>query len=329
MPSRPRAVLVFNPVAGRGGDEPAGLCAMLEPHFVLEVASTSPETGADACARVALSHRPDLVIAAGGDGTVSLVASALAGSKVPLAVVPRGTSNSIASALGIPTDDSVAVEALLHGEVHALDVARANGRTMVLHASAGFHAVTVTSTARSAKNRFGVLAYVLEGLVNLADLTEFDLDLETEAARVRCRAVNVTIANLAPRKALLARGSGDVSAEDGLLDITIVAGARLTEAVGTGLHMLRRALRGEASLRDNIGYLSTPRVRIRTTPPQPLLVDGEAAGEGNLEVECIPRGLHVVLPAHGEEPPSEHARGPERKLTGLPDLDIEPKEPRT
>lgn len=292
-----RAVLVYNPAAGRGEDELERLTAILAPHFKLEVASTSRERDADVCARTALEQHPDLVIAAGGDGTVSMVASALVGTTTPLGVIARGTSNSIAAALGIPTDEVGAIETLLAGEARALDTARANGRTMALHASVGFHAATVAGTPRDAKNRWGLLAYIKEGLVNLTELEPFRVEIETASEKMSARAVNVTVANVASRRTVLARGPGVVSPEDGALDVTVVSATSIAEAVATGIHLFLRAERGEPATRDNVGFFRARRLRIDTDPAQPLLIDGEPAGSGPLVVECMPQSLLVMMPA--------------------------------
>ena len=320
-----RAALIFNPVAGRGEDDLDALRAQLEARFDLMVLATCPDQDADACARVALDDAPDLLIAAGGDGTVSMVAGALVGTPRPLGIIARGTSNSIATGLGIPTDLEGALETLATGEVCAVDTARANGQPMILHASVGFHAATVAGTPRDAKHRWGILAYIKEGLVNLGDLEPFQVEIETEDAFVRCRAVNVTIANVAPPKTVLAQGPATVSPADGALDVTIVAARGLAEVVATGLHLLRTASRAEPATRDNVGYLSARRVRIATDPEQPLLVDGEPAGRGSLVAECLPRSLHVMLPSARDisgHPPSDTNVA---KLEGLPDLEVEPK----
>ena len=314
------AALIWNPVSGRGADDLVEVRQALEPHFALRVFETSAERDADACARDALADGPELVIAAGGDGTVSLVAATLVGSDVPLGILARGTSNSIAAGLGIPEDLALAVRNLVEGEVRALDTARANGRTMVLHASVGFQAAAVGNTDREAKHRWGVLAYVKEGIAVLRSLEPFHVELETEAEIVRCLATNVTIANIAPTKTLLAQGPSVISPEDGELDITIVATTGIGDAVATGLHLLRTAAQGEAATRDNVGFLSAPRVRITTDPPQPLLVDGEDAGHGTLSIVCLPRSLRVIVPTA----PSP-AKPDEEKLEGLPELEVELK----
>lgn len=332
--TRRHAALVFNPAAGRAREDLEALRAGLEPHFELAVYETCRDRDADVCARRALELGADLVIAAGGDGTVSLVAGAMVGSEAALGIVARGTSNSIATGLGIPTDLEGAMRTLVEGEAHPVDTARANGRAMILHASVGFHAAAVGYTPRQAKNRWGMLAYIKEGLAQIADFEPFQVELETDDEIVRCRATNVTVANVAPLKTVLAQGPASLSPADGALDVTIVAATGLAEAVVTGLHLLRTAAQGEPATRDNVGFLTARRLHVRTDPPQPLLIDGEKAGEGAaVSIECLPASVKVVLPATALEelggasgPPTPDEREPEQeKLAGLPGLQIEPK----
>ncbi len=320
--ARPRAALVFNPAAGPGGRDLAELEALLGERFDVHTLSTCEKEDADVCARRALERAPDIIIAAGGDGTVSLVASAVVGTTTPLGIIARGTSNSIAAGLGIPLDDVGAIATIVGGQVRLVDTARANGRLMLLHASVGFHAATVAGTPREEKNRWGVLAYIKEGLVNLADLEQFHVELETDSEVVRCRAVNLTAANVAPRKTVLAQGAGVVAPDDGALDVTIVAATGFAEAVATGLHLFRSATRGDPATRDNVGFLSSRRIRVETDPPQPVIIDGESAGTGRLEIECVPQSLSLLVPEDAAPPP---ARASDEKLAGLPELDVEPK----
>lgn len=325
-----RAVLVLNPAAGiaTGDEETNAIVAALSEHFEIEVSKTCRERDADACARDAVASRPDVVIACGGDGTVSMAASALVGTGVPLGIIARGTSNSIGGGLGIPSDPREAVEVIANGEPRVVDTARANGRTMLLHASVGFHAATVAGTPRDAKNRWGLLAYLKEGVVQLADLAQFHVEIATEKETIRCRAVNVTVANVAPTKTVLAQGPAAVVPDDGALDVTIVAASTLGEVVLAGLHLLTTAALGEAATRDNVGYLTASSVRIVADPPQALLVDGETLEATALEIVCVPSSLVVMTPRlvveAGAQPPAEATPAPETKVEGLPDLDIEP-----
>lgn len=316
-----RAALVFNPACARAEEGLDTIRAGLAAHFDVTVVETSRERDADACAKVALASKPDLVIAAGGDGTVSMVAGALVGTDVPLGIIARGTSNSIAAGLDIPTDLAGAIGVIVTGAPHRIDTARANGRSMLLHAAIGLHAAAVGHAPREAKSRWGVLAYLAEGLIEIGDLEPFAVEIETERETVRCRATNVMVANVAPLKTLFAQGPSVVDSDDGELDVTIVAAASLADVVVTGLHLFRTSSRGEAVTRENVGYLSAKRVRIVTDPPQPLLVDGEPAGDGPLDVSCVPSSLIVIGAEIRHSPPDE---APE-KLAGLPDLEVAPK----
>lgn len=318
-----RAALIWNPVAGGPGG--AALedvrARLVELGLALEVHETCPSTDADACTRAALAGGAELVIAAGGDGTVSAVASVLAGGDVPLAILPRGTANSIAAALEIPTDLDGALAQIAAGEARALDLLRVNDRVAVLHCMIGFHADAVGGTSRDAKNRWGILAYLASGLRELADLEPFEVELETESHQIRCRAIAVGVANLAPTKTFLAQGPSVVAGDDGLVDVTIVAATGLAEAVATGLHLLRAAVLHEAATRDNVGYFRCRWLRVTASPPQHYLVDGELAGHTPVTIDCVPHRLRVLAPGgEGDRPPAE------AKLSGLPDLDIEPRD---
>jgi YegS/Rv2252/BmrU family lipid kinase len=252
---------------------------------------------ADVCARSALEANVDCIIAAGGDGTVSKVASVLVGrTDVSLGILPLGTANSIAAGLGIPAAVPGAIELLGAGAARTIDTALANGSTMVLHASLGLHAAAISDTSRDAKHRWGALAYVATAVDKLRTNDPFEVEIQTEEGEIRVQATNIAIANIAPRKTLLAQGSGVVLPDDGLLDLTVIAATTLGEVVATGLHLFGTAVMERGATRANVGYLRAASFRIRTAPPQPLLIDGEDAGEGTLDVSCVPRSLHVVAP---------------------------------
>lgn len=323
--SERRAALILNPAAGSAGGSGESLSSRLQRDFALDVYETTLERGAVACAEAACRDGALLVIAAGGDGTVSSVASALLGTDICLGVLPLGTSNSIAQSLGIPTDLEGAVEVLIHGEPTRIDAARANGRPMLLLSAVGLHADTIGETAQEAKQRWGVLAYVGTGLKKLMSLEPFLVEIETEDQRIHCRATAVTIANMAPVRTVLAQGPSIISPEDGRLDLTIVSATTLVEAVTAGLHLLKTAMDGQPVEQDNIGFLAARSLRVTTDPPQHVLIDGEEAGSTPLVVECLPSALKVMVPRREEDRAPPPVPEVEAKLEGLPDLLIELK----
>jgi YegS/Rv2252/BmrU family lipid kinase len=311
--------IVFNPGAGSAaGFDAEHLRAALGDG--VDIVELGEGRDAATCAREAVAGGARVVVAAGGDGTVSAVASALVGTQAVLGVLPAGTSNSIAGALGIPAGLEAAAAVVRAGHVRVLDTAEAAGRTMVLFCAVGLHARAVADASPEAKQRWGVLAYLAEAVRALKGSEPFELEIETQDERVTCKATNVTVANMAPTKAVLAQGPSSIKPDDGLLDATVVTASSLGEAVASGLHLLRTALAGEPATHDRIGYLSTPRLRLSARPPQPVMIDGEAAGETPVEVVCRPRSLRVLAP-----PAEEEAPGPrEERLEGLPEVAVEP-----
>lgn len=90
-------------------------------------------------AGMALKAGVPLVVAAGGDGTISTVAGVLAGTGVPLGILPRGTANHFARDLGIPLEEDAAVRLIVSGHRRQVDVAEVNGRVFINNSSIGLH----------------------------------------------------------------------------------------------------------------------------------------------------------------------------------------------
>lgn len=279
---------------------------------------------AASCVRDALARAASIVVAAGGDGTVSAVAGALAGSPAALGVLPLGTANSCAAALDIPAELDAALALLEPSRgapaARAIDLAQVTGaagrRVMILHCMVGFHADTIASTTTDAKRRWGVLAYAASALRELAQLAPFDVELATPDHVIRCEAIAVGAANLAPARSVLAHGPSHVLGDDGKLDVTVIAARSIAEAVATGLHLYRSARGGEPARRDNVGSFATPRVEIRAAPAQQVLVDGEPFGDTPVTVETLPRALRVIAPPVATDAPAD------APLDGLPGLEI-------
>jgi len=115
----------------------------------------------------ALAEGVELLFVWGGDGTVQRAVDAMRGSKTPLAILPAGTSNLLATNLGIPQDIEQAVAIGLRGERHALDVGRFNGERFAVMAGAGFDAAMIDQADGTLKDRLGRVAYVWTGSQNL------------------------------------------------------------------------------------------------------------------------------------------------------------------
>lgn len=198
--SRTEACLIFNPVAGQNDPEQdlTMIRAHLEPELSLGIRFTTPEMDADTIASEAITKGASSIIVSGGDGTLSATAAALVGTNIPLGVIPRGTANAFAATLGLPNTIEAACKMILGGATRVVDAARCNGLPMVLLAGIGFEAETIERADRQAKNRFGLLAYVIAGIQQLRKLESFEAEIEIEDKVISVTAAAVTVANAAP-----------------------------------------------------------------------------------------------------------------------------------
>ncbi|MFB2837066.1 YegS/Rv2252/BmrU family lipid kinase [Floridanema evergladense] len=320
-PKYTSACLIFNPIAGRGNNETdlELIKSILEPELQLDIQFTSEEVSPTQLAREALERGAKLVIASGGDGTISAAADALINSNIPLAVIPRGTANAFAASMGIPANIEAACQVILEGVTRVISTARCNGKPMLLLAGIGLEAETIAKADRAAKNRLGIFAYILSAINQLKDLKSFDTRFEREDEVISFSAVGVTVANVAPPTSILAQGPASLVPDDEFLDVTIFAPVSVLNAIAASYHLLKSAFSGTPTERNDIGYLRVKRALINTDPPQKVVVDGEVIGTTPVFVEAIPKSLIVMIPQSQAEAPVE-------KLEGLPDLTIEPKE---
>jgi YegS/Rv2252/BmrU family lipid kinase len=322
--------LIYNGRAGSAAGVEAGeLATRIADATAREVTllDVRDDCDPDACAQAAADANARTIVAAGGDGTVSACAKHVIGRDAELGVLPIGTSNSFAAALDIPAALDAAIAQLASTNRRTIDAAIVTSattkRVMILHCMIGLHAAALAETSTSAKRRWGVLAYVATALRKLATLQPFSCELVTSGHTVHCRASAIAAANIAPLRTVLAHGPSHLLADDGRIDVTIVAGETLSEAIATGIHLYRTTRDHEPATRDNIGSFSTDRLVIRTEPPQQVLVDGEPVGHTPITIETLPRVLRVIAPAVpiSEGPPIE------AELVGLPELEVDVRVP--
>lgn len=292
------AYLIFNPVSGQGNPDSdlAAIRQLLEPEINLKIHVTTPESNPSQLAAEAVADGVEMLLASGGDGTVSAVAKAAIGTDIPLGIIPRGTANAFAVSLGIPNNIPGACQVILAGANRKVDAAFCNDVPLLLLAGIGFEAEVVEKADRVAKNRIGNLAYILAGFMQLREQDLFETQIDIEGVSGTLQAGAVTIANAAPPTSILAQGAGKVIADDGLLDITIATPNNWLQAIDAMSELLRSALVKRATNRNDIIYLRTKRIKVVTNPPQKVVVDGEIIGTTPLEVECIPGGLIVLAP---------------------------------
>ena len=246
-------------------------------------------------ARKALREKPERIVAAGGDGTVSAVAAALAGSGVALAVLPLGTLNHFARDLGIPDDLDAALRIAAQGRVREVDVGEVNGRVFVNNSSIGLYAAMVRRRERQ-RRRFGRgkwHAMLWAGYNALRAHPFLDLTLEVGGAEHRRRTPFVFIGNNPYRMQGLDIGARE-RLDRGELSLYL---AHRTGRLGLVLIALR-ALFGRLYDGNDFEAATTTRLRIDARHKRLLVAtDGEVqAMELPLDYRIRPRALRVVAP---------------------------------
>jgi YegS/Rv2252/BmrU family lipid kinase len=294
------ACLIFNPVSGQGNPKHdlQRIRQQLGPYFTLEIYLTTPESSTANLAQIAIAHPTELVIASGGDGTISAVAQALIATPKTLGIIPRGTANAFASGLDIPSNIPAACDVIIKGTPRRIDTAKCNNdRAMILLAGIGFEAETVERANRSAKTRWGVLAYILAGMQQLDRQELFETEIEIADEIFHLRVGAITIANVAPSTSVLAQGFGQAIPDDGLLEVTIGTADTNLQALDAIADLMAAAITQTPTHREDIIRLRTAQIKVATNPPQKVAIDGELAGTTPIEAKCIPRSLAVIVPA--------------------------------
>lgn len=226
-----RAAVIFNPVK-QGVDELRAVVSKVEsehgygPTLWIETTEEDPGTGQ---ARKAVEEGVDLVIAAGGDGTVRAVAEGLEDADVPVGLIPLGTGNLFARNLDVPVNDiPAAVAVAFTGADRPVDVLRARVRrpdgsteteVSLVMSGIGFDAAMIANTDPDLKKRVGWLAYVDAGIRAIPDSAPFRVAHRMDDGRThRSRVASVLVANLGYLPGNLEL-IPDAEIDDGRLDV--------------------------------------------------------------------------------------------------------------
>ncbi|QCQ90767.1 diacylglycerol kinase [Rhodococcus sp. SGAir0479] len=302
-----RSVTVLtNPAAG-GGHAPGASAAAVARLRELGVTVTEIEGGSAAealsLARAAVAEGTDALVAAGGDGLVSIAWQALAQTGIPLGIVPGGTGNDHARLFHVPVDDPVAAaDIIAGGDVTTVDLARVGGdRWFGTVLSSGFDA-RVTDRANRMRWPTGPMRYNLAMLVELAQLKPIPYRIVLDDRTIELDATMVSVGNGT------SYGGGmlitpDAKLDDGLLDVTVVGSGgrfrlvRLFPTVYKGTHVRL----------DEVQTFRTRTLRLETGVPVTSYADGEFVGRLPIDIEAVPGAGRVIAgPASGRagQPPN-------------------------
>jgi len=290
-----RTRVILNPRAG-GAASLAEIREALGRLSGAEVRETEGEGHATELARQAAEDGFELVVAAGGDGTLNEVLNGLAVdlSAVRLGVVPLGTGNDFVRSIGVPAELDEAVEVLCRGRTRRIDVARASAgaatRYFLNMSAGGFSNEIDELMDPEVKRRWGPLAYVRSAAMAIPELTahharivldgEEELEVDLYAMVVANARYVASGIPAAPSARL----------DDGALDVLVFRETTAAQLAG----LLPRALLGRHEESEHVVWRRAQRVEVEADPPLPFNADGEPIGDSPATFEILPRALEIV-----------------------------------
>lgn len=296
-----KVLAILNPSSGSSRGE--ALAATLEDTVVrlgateCEVRVTQGPDDALDWSLAAADDGYDMLIAGGGDGTVTAVAQGVVRSeaKTPIAILPLGTGNGLARVLGLPLEPDEALAATAAGRAVSLDVVEVTSHDAIslLFCGAGVDAVINEEADRESKDRLGIFAYIWAAFVAARRTRRRHVTVTIDGRTQHTRAHSVVAFNATRLELLGLKLGPDASPHDGRMDVAIMR----TPGV---LAVLRKALRLMDRSASRTELTPAERLRVEVQPPLPVQVDGDPIGETPLELKVLAGAVSFIAPSEYE-----------------------------
>ncbi|MFW5695902.1 MAG: diacylglycerol/lipid kinase family protein [Alkalispirochaeta sp.] len=290
-------LVVINPVAGSVTDVQRYRTVIAERLAAVGwnciFHETQPREDVAAVVRTACDRGARLVIAVGGDGTIGEIVNGLVGTTVPLGILPLGTGNLLARALGIPRK----LEPALHMLVNApgtvgLDTMHMCGRHYVLNIGTGISAASIRDTRTAEKRRFGMLAYAWRIVGHVFSFRSYRFDLELDGQLRTVRATEVLVSNGAILETLPAVLGPPHTFRDGRVEVYVVNGRSLLDYI----ELLFRRVARRPDRHEQLRHISVSHTVSISARSKSRLVqgDGDVAGRTPITITVVPAAVQVI-----------------------------------
>lgn len=284
-----KAVFLYNPQSGKGRIERnvEAICKALSEHGY-EVKPQTIDFGKNPFDG---NEQIDLMVAAGGDGTVNFVTNTMfaKGLNIPIGVIPAGTANDFAGAIGMSHDVVEAARQIATGHEERIDCGRVNDRYFVNILSFGIFTTTSQRTSDERKHKIGKLAYIIEGSKEFRTMHAVPLKVVADGEKFDFNSLMVLIFNGETAGGFhLARRS---SIKDGMFDMILLEKKNFLRSTLAMGHYL---MGGNPKI---VRHVRARKISIVSTINEPTDVDGQAGARFPLDVECMAGALRVICPS--------------------------------
>lgn len=291
-----KALVILNPAAGQIAHEAVreALGRWLAPAGIdCQIHETQRGTAFGDVVRERLHDGFDLVVAVGGDGTVSAVIDGLAGAAIPLGIIPTGTANLIARELAIPLGVDEAAALIARAPLaRRIDAMRIGGRVYVLIAGVGISASVARGTTRRNKSRFGLIAYLGAAILRSPEFKPRHLEVTVDGTAEKHHAVEVAVANCGILAHMIFPKGPEIHVDDGHLDVWILGTKTLLDYP----RYIFRIITGRPAIPRARFFKATRSIVIESDAPLPVQADGDIIGTTPVEIEVLPGALSVIVP---------------------------------
>ena len=263
------------------------------------------DTDLDAILGEAVASGCSLVVAGGGDGTVSAIAGRLVGTGVRLAVLPLGTANVLSLELNIPADLEAACRLAASpcternsetrtSTVRAIDAMRVGDRHYLTQVGVGIDALMIQNTSPEAKRRLGKLAYMISATKHILAFRSHRFRVTVDGRSRNLRASQIVIANTGMMGQPSFRWGPDIAPDDGKLNACFIKSA----GIGDYARLFWVVFRGHREKTPNLRHeVIAKSIMIEPRRPLPVQADGEIIGDTPVTVEVVPRAVQIIVPA--------------------------------
>ena len=291
-----KALLILNPTAGKMKLQGSLLeiVTVLSEKYTVTVCPTKYQNHAKEMASKAKKEGYDLVICAGGDGTLNETVSGLmdAQSTLPLGYIPAGSTNDFAEGLGLPKQPVKAARAIVEGTLHPQDVGIwGKERRFTYIASFGAFTETSYNTNQSLKNMLGHLAYVLEGVKSLTKLKGTQMEVHYDQDVLEGEFIFGAIANATSIGGVLKLKDAHLNFHDGIFEVLLIRKpTNIIQLNNIITALLKNEYDGEL-----VKMVRASRVECVFQGELDWSLDGEyAASRNHATIENIKHGIHLL-----------------------------------
>ena len=288
-----RVSVIANPAAARGAPDYDALAAIFDGRGAAWTLAQTERLGhAEELARAAADGGADVIAVYGGDSTVGDAARGLYGTGIPMAILPGGAANLLATDLGIPRRlrDAAALIFDPAATIRSVDMGQV-GERLFFHLGIGLEGEMVRRSGRSLKQATGALAYYVSSLGSLWRVPRAHYRLTLDGDTVEIAGINCAITTYGSLGVFGLSLSKAVDPGDGLLDVVVIERADLKRAAQVAASILT-----SRDLHLAAHHWQARAVTLDSDPPQPITLDSELVSLDRIAAKVVPGAAQIVAP---------------------------------